>query len=155
MAFVPPLRPLDSGFRRKDEVGRQQDKMCRAPVEDVMVLTWDNLVHTKDEKKGRRRCVDVGGGIAIDVLSRDVSAWILAPYRGTGQAFVTNRSSRLSPAHQGMKNHELWFGTANRHGGFCNAPPQPQRGTSPSPREVFDRATFPSPHPSGFRPSPE
>ena len=26
--------------------------------------------------------------------------------------------------------------------GFCHAPPRPQRGTSPSPREVFDRATF-------------
>ena len=30
---------------------------------------------------------------------------------------------------------ELWLGTANSHGGFCHAPPQPQRGTSP-------RATF-------------
>ena len=30
---------------------------------------------------------------------------------------------------------ELWLGTANSHGGFCCAPPQPQRGTSP-------RATF-------------
>ncbi len=45
-----------------------------------------------------------------------------------------------------MKNHELWFGTAYRRGGFCHAPPRPLRGTSPSPREVFDRATFPTPH---------
>ena len=37
---------------------------------------------------------------------------------------------------------ELWLGTANWRGGFCHAPPRPQRGTSPSPREVFDRATF-------------
>ena len=36
-------------------------------------------------KWGRR--VDVGGGIALGVLSRDVSTWILAPYWGTGQAF--------------------------------------------------------------------
>ena len=43
---------------------------------------------------------------------------------------------------------EMRFGTANWHGGFCHAPPRPQRGTSP-------RATFPSPRPSGFRPSPE
>ena len=93
VAFVPPLRPLDSGFRRKDEVGRQQDKMCRAPVEDVMVLTWDNLVRTKDEKKGRRRCVDVGGGIAIDVLSRDVSAWILAPDRSPGHASIAGMTN--------------------------------------------------------------
>ena len=27
-------------------------------------------------------------------------------------------------------------------GGFCQAPPRPQRGTSPSPREVFDRTTL-------------
>ncbi len=25
----------------------------------------------------------------------------------------------------------LWLGTANWHGGFCHAPPRPQRGTSP------------------------
>ncbi len=42
----------------------------------------------------------------------------------------------------GYEKRELWFGTANRHGGFCDAPARPQRGTSPSPREVFDRATF-------------
>ena len=29
----------------------------------------------------------------------------------------------------------------------CHARPRPQRGTSPSPREVFDRTTFPHPHP--------
>ena len=51
----------------------------------------------------------------------------------------------LMPAGAGTPRYEkreLWFGTANRHGGFCHAPPRPQRGTSPSPREVFDRATF-------------
>ena len=50
----------------------------------------------------------------------------------------------------GMTNSggtELWLGRVNQHGGFCHAPPRPQRGTSPSPREVFDRATFPSPTP--------
>ena len=26
---------------------------------------------------------------------------------------------------------ELWFGTAHWRGGFCHAPPRPQRGTSP------------------------
>ena len=41
---------------------------------------------------------------------------------------------------------ELWLGAANWHRGFCHAPPPPQRGTSPSPREVFDRTTFPPPH---------
>ena len=58
--------------------------------------------------------------------------------------FHTNRSCRLAPAHGGLKNHDLWFGAANRHGGFCNATPRPQRGRSPSPREVFDRATVPT-----------
>ena len=44
---------------------------------------------------------------------------------------------------------ELWLGTADWHGGFCYAPnPDPCGGTSPSPREVFDRAT-------GFWLSPE
>ena len=38
---------------------------------------------------------------------------------------------------------EMRFGTANWHGGFCHAPPRPQRGTSP-------RATFPSPRIPAF-----
>ena len=62
------------------------------------------------------------------------------------------------PAGAGAPRYEkleLWLGTANWHRGFCHAPPPPQRGTSPSPREVFDRTTFPSPRPSGFRLSPE
>ena len=29
------------------------------------------------------------------------------------------------------EKRELWFGTANRPGGFCHARPRPQRGTSP------------------------
>ena len=27
---------------------------------------------------------------------------------------------------------ELWFGTANRHGGFCHAPPDPSGGQAPA-----------------------
>ena len=49
------------------------------------------------------------------------------------------------PAGAGTPSYEkpeLSFGTANWRGGFCQAMPRPQRGTSPSPREVFDRATF-------------
>ena len=64
----------------------------------------------------------------------------------------------LMPAGAGTPRYEkleLWLGTANWHRGFCHAPPPPQRGTSPSPRVVFDRTTFPIPTPSGFRPSPE
>ena len=44
----------------------------------------------------------------------------------------------LMPAGGGTPRYEkreLWFGTANWHGGLCQAPPRPQRGTSP-------RATF-------------
>ena len=51
----------------------------------------------------------------------------------------------LMPAGAGTPRYEkrrLWLGTVNWHCGFCHAPPPPQRGTSPSPREVFDRATF-------------
>ena len=56
----------------------------------------------------------------------------------------------LMPAGAGTPRYEkfeLWLGTANWHRGFCHAPPPPQRGTSPSPRVVFDRTTFPHPHP--------
>ena len=52
-AHVPPLRPLDSEFRRKDEFGGRE---CRSGVVEM----------------------DVGGGIAVGILSRDVSAWIPA-----------------------------------------------------------------------------
>ena len=44
----------------------------------------------------------------------------------------------LMPTAAGTPRYEkpeLWFGTANWRGGFCQAPPRPQRGTSP-------RATF-------------
>ena len=48
-----------------------------------------------------------------------------------------------APRYEGL---ELWLGRANWHGGFsCATPPRPQRGTSPSPRVVFDRTTFPPP----------
>ena len=62
----------------------------------------------------------------------------------------------LMPAGAGTPRYErleLWFFAANSHGGFCHAQPRPQRGTSPSPREVFDRTTFPIPTPldSGLR----
>ena len=39
------------------------------------------------------------------------------------------------PAAAGTRRSEkpeLWFGTANRPGGFCHAPPRRQWGTSPS-----------------------
>ena len=49
------------------------------------------------------------------------------------------------PAAAGTRRSEkpeLWSGKARWPGGFCHARPRPQRGTSPSPREVFDRTTF-------------
>ena len=117
-------------------------------------------------KWGRR--VDVGGGIAVDVLSRNVSAWIPAFAGMTNGEAVECRHTRgrvtslsyqsLIPVGTGTPRYEkpeLWLGTANWRRGFCHALPPPQRGTSPSPREVFDRTTFPIPTPSGFRPSPE
>ena len=58
------------------------------------------------------------------------------------RAFRTNRPCRLRPAHQGMKSRSC--GLVQRIGTADSATPhpRPQRGTSPSPREVFDRATF-------------
>ena len=43
---------------------------------------------------------------------------------------------RLFARMTNSEGTELWLGTVNQHGGFCHAPPRPQRGTSP-------RATFP------------
>ena len=40
------------------------------------------------------------------------------------------------PAGAGTPRYEkpeLWFGTANWRGGFCHAPPRPQRGRPTSP----------------------
>ncbi len=60
---------------------------------------------------------------------------------------------RQGPAHQGMKSRRC--GLIHRIGAADSATPRarPERGTSPSPRVVFDRATFPFPAPldSGFR----
>ena len=49
----------------------------------------------------------------------------------------------LMPAGAGTPRYEkreLWFGTANWRGGFCHAPPRPQRGTSP--RATFSHSTI-------------
>ena len=90
--------------------------------------------------KGRPECVR-SGGRNDECGSRGMRA--LARPRNT--IFVAARSCRLGPAHQGMKSRTLWFGTANWHGGFCQAPaPSPSGGQAP-------RTTFPRPHPSGFR----
>ena len=87
-------------------------------------------------RPGRWRCLGVVGAT--------LPLWIPASARMTNSVagdnyFRSDRSCRLGPAHQGMKKHE-WLGTAYWRGGFCHAPPRPQRGTSP-------RATFPPPHP--------
>ena len=63
-------------------------------------------------KWGRR--VDVGGGIALGVVSRDVSAWILAFARMTNSG-----------------GPELWLGTANCRGGFCHRPTPTPAGDKP------------------------
>ena len=80
--------------------------------------------------------------------------------RGTPRHYRNHETSfsyqSLIPAAAGTprcEKPELSFGTGSWRGGFCHAPTRPQRGTSPSPREVFDRTTFPNPHPldSGLR----
>ena len=72
-------------------------------------------------------------GFSIDVLPSVNCAWILA--------FARMTRSGCRPAGAGTPRYEkarvvVW------HGGFCRATPRPQRGTSPSPREVFDRGTL-------------
>ncbi len=67
---------------------------------------------------------------------------------------IPDRSPGHVPiAHPGWRRHtkyekpELWFGTVNWHGGFCHAPPRPQRGTSPRATyvSVDEVRGFPSP----------
>ena len=87
--------------------------------------------------------VDVGGGIAVDVLSRNVtwilgSSWIPAPVRGTmtGREIDSEarnahfRTNRSMPGHQGDEKRSCDL--VGRVGaGILHVPPQPQRGTSP------------------------
>ena len=49
---------------------------------------------------------EVVGGIAIDVLTRCDSAWILAPYRGTGHAF-DRENDELRGRHDEMAGQRL------------------------------------------------
>ena len=109
-------------------------------------------------KWGRR--VDVGGGFADGVLSRDVSAWIPAfagmtnsggridegmprmanerlpgavyPRSESGTCFHSNRSWRLAPAHQGMKRGRC--GLVRRIGTANSATPllRPSGGQAPA-----------------------
>ena len=73
-------------------------------------------------------------GFSIDVLPSVNCAWILAFARMTKR--VGGR-----PAGAGAPRYEQ-ARVVVRRGGFCRATPRPQRGSSPSPREVFDRATL-------------
>ena len=111
-------------------------------------------------KWGRR--VDVGGGIAVDVLSRNVSAWIPA-FAGmtnwgagtTSAGAVASRHNRsgvgafsyqsLMPASAGTpryENPELRFRRANSHGGFATPHPGPSGGQAP---RLAKRLHSPSP----------
>ena len=69
--------------------------------------------------------------------------WRAHPGSESGTCFRTNRSSRLGLAHQGMKSRSC--GLVQRIGtaGSATPHPDPSGGQAPpSPREVFDRATF-------------
>ena len=107
----------------------------------------------------RPRYIGLGEIVAdssTDVLPRGIGAWIPAcagmtiggiggfrshdPRRvksirigGRQHHFRTNPPCRQGPAHQGVKSRICAW-----HGGFCYTPPGPQRGTSTSPRVVFD-----------------
>ena len=89
-----------------------------------------------------------GGGL------RRIFDAISSVYEAHYQA--SRHPSSWIPASAGTpryENTELRFLAANQHGGLCHAQTRRQRGTSPSPREVFDRTTFPIPTPldSGLR----
>ncbi len=75
----------------------------------------------------------------LGVIGATPPLWIPAFAGMTKGSRVTPFSYQsLMPAGAGTpryENPELWLGPANWHGGFCDAPPRPQRGTSP-------RATF-------------
>ena len=86
-------------------------------------------------------------GIGVDGRCRSLSR--------IGVRDMLSYQSRM-PAGAGPSRYEkpeLWSYTANSHGGFGHAQARPQRGSSPSPRVVFDRTTFPIPAPldSGLR----
>ena len=97
-----------------------------------------------------------GGSRAWKLIREDISAWHSGRLRGndvTSGVRWRNRRDHLSgslsrlgvrdmlsqqsviPAVAGTPRYEkteLWFCTVNSHGGFCHAPPPPQRGASPS-----------------------
>ncbi len=57
--------------------------------------------------------------------------WRAHPGSESGTCFHSNRSSRLVPAHQGMKIGSCGLVQRDQRR-MCQAPPRPQRGTSPS-----------------------
>ncbi len=81
------------------------------------------------------RCVDVGGGIAVDVLSRNVSAWIPAPYRGTGQALRGNDEFRGNGV-------VAWYSESARR-----ILPRPDPSGGRAPRLAKSSTALHSPHP--------
>ena len=84
------------------------------------------------------------GGVRTQLLR-------VANRRRSSRGIETSRTylvcpNRLAPAHQGMKigaPFSRGFSTASRDQGWLTV--CRDRGTSPSPRGVFDRATFPFP----------
>ena len=151
---APGAPPLDSGLRGNDEwkgSGASGPPPLRKLGTSPSAFSyqsrcsdggWCRLVPAHEGMKmrpGRWRCLGVVGAT--------LSLWIPASARMTNSVagdnyFRTNRSCRLVPAHQGMKSGSC--GLVQRIGTVdsADAPPRPLRGTSPSPREVFDRATF-------------
>ncbi len=83
---------------------------------------------------GLRR-MTIGG--PFDGMTKGCREWRMR-WSGLSRIGVRDMLSyqSLMPAGAGTPRYEkreLWFGTANQHGGLCHAPPRPQRGTSPSP----------------------
>ena len=162
---APAGPPLDSGFRRSDELGGypgswsgtcfRTNRSCRlAPAHQGMKSRSCGLVQRIGAADSATPHPDPSGGQAPALHSPLPTPLDSGLRRNDGRGVAGALESRLSafsyqsliPAGAGTprcEKLELWLGTANWHPGFCHAPPPPQRGTSP-------RTTFPSPHPSGF-----
>ena len=142
--YNPLSPPLDSGFRRRDEFGgtgavawysESARWVLPGPTPTRAGDKPPHYIFSFRARPSVYKSARLAGGEPASRLIGGVH-----PGSESGTCFRSNRSCRHQPVRQGMKNLELWLGTANWHGGFCQAPPRPQRGTSP--RTTFSRSAL-------------
>ena len=86
--LIPPSTiGLQFGTFRRRRAGIEGDWRAHPGSESGTCFRANDEMGAGKTKWGRRCGAEVGGGIAIDVLTRCDSAWIPARYRGTGHAF--------------------------------------------------------------------